>query len=74
MPVHELTGRSRIASAWKAISVADVLASKPRLAAFLDQNARTRGVDDTLYLIAIFTALSREYSGVIQAYATPAQR
>jgi hypothetical protein len=51
---------------------ADVLAAKPRLASFLDQNARTRGVDDTPYLIEIFTALSREYeAGVIQGVRDP---
>lgn len=51
---------------------ADVLASKPRLAAFLDQNARTRGVDDTPYLIEVFTAISREYeAGVIQGVRDP---
>ena len=51
---------------------ADALASKPRLSAFLDQNARTRGVDDTPYLIEIFTAISREYeAGVIQGVRDP---
>lgn len=50
----------------------DVLAAKPRLSSFLDQNARTRGVDDTPYLIEIFTALSREYeAGVIQGVRDP---
>src|SRR5690606_19440893 len=52
---------------------AEVLASKPRLTSFLDQNARTRGVDDTPYLIEIFTAISREYeAGVIQGVRDPA--
>ena len=51
---------------------AEVLASKPRLTSFLDQNARTRGVDDTPYLIEIFTAISREYeAGVIQGVRDP---
>lgn len=51
---------------------ADALAAKPRLAAFLEQNARTRGVDDTPYLIEIFTAISREYeAGVIQGVREP---
>ncbi|HNR00719.1 MAG TPA: hypothetical protein PKN52_11995, partial [Trueperaceae bacterium] len=41
--------------------------------AFLDQTARTRGVDDTPYLIEIFTAISREYeAGVIQGVREPA--
>lgn len=51
---------------------ADTLESRPRLYDFLDQNERTRGVDDTPYLIEIFTALSREYeAGVIQGVREP---
>ncbi len=50
-----------------------ILAEKPNLTAFLDQTARTRGVDDTPYLIEIFTAISREYeAGVIQGVREPA--
>ncbi len=50
-----------------------ILAEKPNITAFLEQTARTRGVDDTPYLIEIFTALSREYeAGVIQGVREPA--
>lgn len=50
-----------------------ILAEKPNLEAFLDQTARTRGVDDTPYLIEILTAISREYeAGVIQGVREPA--
>lgn len=52
---------------------AEVLATHPRLESFLAQNERTRGVDDTPYLIEIFTAISREYeAGVIQGAREPA--
>ena len=52
---------------------APVLAERAQLAPFLEQNLRTRGVDDTPYLIEIFAALSREYeAGVIQGTRDPA--
>ena len=51
---------------------AESLATRPNLLAFLDQNERTRGVDDTPYLIEIFTAISREYeAGVIHGAREP---
>ncbi len=51
----------------------DTLEARPNLLAFLDQNERTRGVDDTPYLIEIFTAISREYeAGVIHGTREPA--
>lgn len=51
---------------------AEVLADKPNLPPFLEQSARTRGVDDTPYLIEIFSAISREYeAAVVQGARTP---
>ncbi|MFO7582359.1 extracellular solute-binding protein [Guyparkeria sp.] len=51
---------------------AEVLAGKPNLPPFLEQSARTRGVDDTPYLIEIFSAISREYeAAVVQGARTP---
>lgn len=51
---------------------ADVLAGKPNLPPFLDQSLRTRGVDDTPYLIEIFSAISREYeAAVVQGARSP---
>lgn len=51
---------------------ADILASKPNLPPFLEQSLRTRGVDDTPYLIEIFSAISREYeAAVVQGARSP---
>jgi multiple sugar transport system substrate-binding protein len=51
---------------------ADILADRPNLPPFLRQNAFTRGVDDTPYLIEIFTAISREYeAAVVQGARSP---
>lgn len=51
---------------------ADVLAAKPNLPPFLEQSLRTRGVDDTPYLIEIFSAISREYeASVVQGARSP---
>ncbi len=53
---------------------ADILEDRPNLPPFLRQNAFTRGVDDTPYLIEIFTAISREYeAAVVQGARTPAE-
>ncbi len=51
---------------------AGVLEDKPNLPPFLEQSLRTRGVDDTPYLIEIFSAISREYeAAVVQGARTP---
>lgn len=51
---------------------AGIIASKPNLPPFLDQAQRTRGVDDTPYLIEIFSAISREYeAAVVQGARSP---
>lgn len=51
---------------------ADILRDRPNLGPFLRQNAFTRGVDDTPYLIEIFSAISREYeAAVVQGARSP---
>lgn len=51
-----------------------MLAERPNLPPFLDQSLRTRGVDDTPYLIEIFSAISREYeAAVVQGARSPAE-
>lgn len=51
---------------------AEILAGKPNLPPFLEQSLRTRGVDDTPYLIEIFSAISREYeAAVVQGARSP---
>lgn len=51
---------------------AEIIASKPHLPPFLEQAQRTRGVDDTPYLIEIYAAISREYeAAVVQGVRSP---
>ncbi len=51
---------------------APILAQRPNLPPFLEQSARSRGVDDTPYLIEIFSAISREYeAAVVQGVRSP---
>jgi multiple sugar transport system substrate-binding protein len=51
---------------------ADIIASQPHLPPFLEQAQRTRGVDDTPYLIEIYSAISREYeAAVVQGVRSP---
>ena len=51
---------------------AELIGARPVLQRFVDQNERTRGVDDTPYLIEIFDAISREYeAAVVQGARSP---
>src|SRR5690606_40752443 len=51
---------------------AEIIASDPHLPPFLEQAQRTRGVDDTPYLIEIYAAISREYeAAVVQGVRSP---
>ncbi|MDQ3398581.1 MAG: sugar ABC transporter substrate-binding protein [Deinococcota bacterium] len=51
---------------------AGMITERPMIQHFVEQNARTRGVDDTPYLIEIFDAISREYeAAVVQGARSP---
>jgi len=44
---------------------AEIINARPILRHFIAQNERTRGVDDSPYLIEIFDAISREYEAAV---------
>ncbi|CAN5896724.1 extracellular solute-binding protein [soil metagenome] len=51
---------------------AEMVTGRPVLEKFIEQNLRTRGVDDTPYLIEIFDAISREYeAAAVQGVRSP---
>ncbi len=50
----------------------EMVGERPVLDKFIEQNLRTRGVDDTPYLIEIFDAISREYeAAAVQGVRSP---
>ena len=50
----------------------EMVGAQPVLDKFIEQNLRTRGVDDTPYLIEIFDAISREYeAAAVQGVRSP---